>query len=305
MTRLTVCLPEGAARWAAALSERLPGWQISAWQPGDAPADYALLWKPPSVFFAEQTQLRAAFAAGAGVDALLDLKPPATLPLYRLEDAGMGAQMAEYVLATLLRWYRELDRYAAQAAQGEWLPRPPQRKADWPVGLLGCGVLAQPVVAALRQLGFPVQAWARAPRADLGLTVHTGEDGLQTLLRASRVLVLLLPLTPATRGLLDARRLALLPPGACLINLARGALIDESALLQALNSGHLAAAALDVCATEPAEPTHPFWRHPRVQLTPHVAAATLRDEALTQIADKLRALARGERVSGRVGADGY
>jgi glyoxylate/hydroxypyruvate reductase len=306
LIQLSVCLPEGAARWAADLQALLPDLQVSAWQPGAAPADYALIWKPPPAFFAEQTRLRAAFAAGAGVDGLLALQPPPGLPIYRLEDAGMGVQMAEYVLAALLRWHRGLDRYAEQAAQGLWQAHPPANKLDWSVGLLGCGVLARPVIEALQQLRFPVQAWARTARdAGVGISVHTGEAGLRALLQTSRVVVALLPLTAETRGILNPQTLAQMQTGAYLINVARGGLVEEAALLEALDTGRLAGAALDVCATEPAGPEHPFWRHPRIQLTPHIAAATLRDEALAQVALKLRALLRGEAVSGWVGAGGY
>lgn len=305
MERLTVCVGADSAAWAAALQPLLPDFAVSAWQPGEPEADYALIWKPPPAFFAEQTGLRAAFAAGAGVDGLLALQPPPGLPIYRLEDAGMGRQMAEYLLHALLHWYRGFDAYAELQARGDWRPQPPQRREDWTVGLLGCGVLAAPVVEALQHFGFPVQAWARSPRDGQRLPVFHGDDGLQALLRSSRVVVALLPLTPATRGLLNAERLALMPPGSYFVNLARGGLVDEAALLAALDAGHLAGAALDVCAAEPAGPDHPFWRHPRIRFTPHIAAATLRDEAIAQIVAKLRTLQRGEAVGGRIGAQGY
>lgn len=303
--RVSVCLPAGAEAWAQGLQQALgPGAQVSAWQSGDAPAAYALAWKPPQAFLDQQTGLRALFAGGAGVDALLGLQLPAGVPLIRLEDAGMGVQMAEYVLHALLRWYRGFDRYAAQAAAAAWWPHPPQRKADWTVGLLGYGQLAQPVAQALRGLGFPVQAWVRSERqADLPL--FAGPAGLAPFLNSSRVLVALLPLTPETRHIVNAEALAQLPEGAYLINVARGGLVDEAALLEALDRGHLAGAALDVCSPEPAPPDHPFWRHPKIALTPHVAAATLRDDAVAQIAAKIQALARGEAVSGVVGSAGY
>lgn len=301
---LTVCVGEAGPDWLALLRPLLPDHRLSVWQAGDPPAELAIVWKPPPAFFAEQHSLRAVFAAGAGVDGLLALAPPG-LPIYRLEDAGMGVQMAEYVLAALLRWYRGFDAYALDAGAGRWAPRPPPRKSDWGVGLLGCGVLAAPVITALQGLGFPVQAWARRPRDGLRLPVHHGEAGLRALLQGSRVVVALLPLTADTRGLLNAERLALMPPASYLINIARGGLLDEAALLAALDSGRLAGAALDVCLDEPAPADHPFWRHPRVQLTPHIAATTLRDEAAAQIAAKLQRLARGEAVGGRVGEQGY
>jgi glyoxylate/hydroxypyruvate reductase A len=305
--RLTVCLPQGADVWAKDLNLRLAGQvQASAWRDGDAPAELAVVWKPPPAFFAQQAQLQAVFAAGAGVDGLLALKPPAHVPLFRLEDAGMGVQMAEYALHAILRWHRQFDVYAAQAQDARWQPQPPLRKADWTVGLLGFGVLAQPLARALQGLNFPVQAWARGARQGGGLPVFTGEDGLRAVLAGSRVVVALLPLTPDTQGLLNAERLACMAPGSYLVNVARGGLVDEAALLDALDRGHLAGAALDVCVTEPAGPEHPFWHHPHVQLTPHIAGATLRDEALDQIADKLRAWLRGEPISGRVSLEaGY
>lgn len=303
--RLTVCVGEAGPAWVGQLRALLPDWQVDDWRPGDPPADVAVLWKPPPAFFAEQRGLRAAFAAGAGVDGLLALQPPPGLPIYRLEDAGMGVQMAEYVLAALLRWYRGFDAYERDAAAGRWAPRPPPRKADWTVGLLGCGLLAAPVIEALQHFGFPVQAWARRPRDGQRLPVFHGDEGLRALLATSRVVVALLPLTEQTRGLLNAERLAAMPPGSYLINIARGGLVDEAALLTALDRGQLAGAMLDVCRDEPAAPEHPFWRHPRIQLTPHIAAATLRDEAAAQIAAKLRLLERGDAVGGRVGPDGY
>lgn len=303
--KLTVCVGEAGAAWVQSLCALLPDYHISVWQPGDPPAEFAVVWKPPPAFFAEQRGLRAAFAAGAGVDGLLALQPPPGLPLYRLEDAGMGVQMAEYVLAALLRWYRGFDAYERDAAAGRWAPRPPPRKSEWAVGLLGCGVLAAPVIEALQHFGFPVQAWARRPRDGQRLPVFHGDEGLRALLASSRVVVALLPLTAQTRSLLNAERLACMPTGSYLINIARGGLVDEAALLAALDRGHLAGAMLDVCVEEPAPPAHPFWRHPKIQLTPHIAAATLRDEAAAQIAAKLRRLERGEAIGGRVGRDGY
>lgn len=305
MIRLTVCKPGDAAQWAQDLQATLgAGFEVSAWESGAPPADYAVVWKPTPAFFAQQTELKAMFAAGAGVDGLLALQPPAHIPLIRLEDAGMGVQMAEYVLHALLRWYRHFDQYADQAAQRQWQPLAPERKADWPVGLLGYGALGQPVAQALRALGFPVQAWVRSPRpADLPL--FAGPEQLPDFLRRSRVLVAMVPLTAETAGVLNAERLALLPKGAYLINVARGGLVDEAALLAALDAGHLAGAALDVCTPEPAPADHPFWNHPKVALTPHISAATLREESIVQIAAKLQALLRGEAVSGVVGPGGY
>lgn len=304
--RFAVCVPHGGPEWVKVLRPALGRLaEVSLWRDGDPPADYVLGWQLPPGFWAQQTGLRALFAAGAGVDALLGSGLPPGLPVVRLEDAGMGAQMADYVVHALLRWYRGFDHYAGLAARGEWRPMgAPPRKDAWTVGLLGYGQLARPVGAALKALGFPIQGWVRRPRKD-DIKLYAGLEQLPDFLQGCKVLVALLPLTAETRGLLDDRRLARLPRGAFLINVARGGLLPQAALLDALDRGQLAGAALDVCEPEPAPPDHPYWRHPRIALTPHIAASTLREEAAEQIAAKLRALQRGETISGIVGAQGY
>ena len=154
---ISVCLPEGGEAWARSLREALPDAEVSLWQPGAPASDYALVWHPPAQFFAEQPGLKAAFSAGAGVDAFI-ARVPAHLPLYRMEDAGMGALMAEYVLHGLLHWHRQFDRYAQQS---DWAPLKPERREDWPVGILGYGVLGRAVAKAVQGLGFPVRGWVR------------------------------------------------------------------------------------------------------------------------------------------------
>ncbi len=278
---------------------------VVAWAAGDAPADMAVVWKPSQAFFDAQPRLQAVFVAGAGVDALMTLRLPAHVAVVRLEDAGMAAQMIDYVSYGVLRFFREFDHYEQQAQQRQWRARAPQRRSDWPVGLLGYGALGQPVAAALQRMGFPVQAWARSAKPDAAVAVHVGQAGLPTFLRATRVLVCMLPLTPDTHHLINAHTLALLRPGACLINVARGGHVQEGDLLAALDQGQLHAALLDVCEDEPAAPSHRLWSHPRVTLTPHIAAATLREDAVAQIADKFRQLQRGLAITGVVKTQGY
>jgi glyoxylate/hydroxypyruvate reductase len=295
-----------AESWAQDLQAALgQDAHVVAWSAGDAPAAMAVVWKPSQAFFDAQPQLQAVFVAGAGVDALMALHLPAHLAVVRLEDAGMATQMVDYVSYGVLRFFREFDRYEQHAQQRQWRARAPQRRGDWPVGLLGCGTLGQPVALALQQMGFPVQAWARRAKPDATMTVHVGQAGLPTFLRATRVLVCMLPLTPDTRHLINAHTLALLMPGACVINVARGGHVNEADLLAALDQGHLHAALLDVCEDEPAAPNHPLWSHPRVTLTPHIAAATLREDAVAQMAHKIRQLQRGLAITGVVQRHGY
>ena len=304
---LTCCFAGGSApEWASELAAALPEASVTAWQAGDPPSDYAVVWKPSQAFIDSQPALKAIFNAGAGVDALTGLRFPNDVPLIRLEDAGMAEQMCDYVLHAVLHHYRELDVYGAQAAEGLWAPLPPRRKADYPVGILGYGVLGQAVAKALLAAGFDVIAWAKTPRADAPLRVFAGDDAREDFFSAARILVCLLPLTPSTRGVLDDAAFTALRPGGYVINVARGAHLDPDALLAALDDGRLAGATLDVFENEPLPAAHPLWRHEKVRVTPHISAATLRPEAIAQIAAKVRALERGEAVTGVVeGRRGY
>lgn len=294
------CTDTKAEPWLAGLRAALPGATVREWASGDPPADYAVVWAPPQRFIDEQPRLRALFNIGAGVDALLRLRLPPGLRVVRLDDAGMAVQMAEYVCHAVIRYFREFDAYEAAQREARWAFRKPRARADFAVGVLGLGVLGTRVAQALQAFEFPVVGYSRTPKALPGVTSFHGEEGLVPFLARSRVLVNLLPLTLATRGILNRTTLGQLPAGAYLINVARGAHVVEEDLLALLDSGHLAGATLDVFATEPLPPEHPFWRHPRVTVTPHTAARTLRDESIAQIAGKIRALERGEPISGVV-----
>jgi glyoxylate/hydroxypyruvate reductase A len=292
--------------WLAALRTALPGAEVHDWTPGAPRADHAVVWAPPPAFVAEQTALRAVWNLGAGVDALLRLPWPERLPLVRLEDAGMAAQMVEYVVHALLRHYRGFDAYERDSREGRWVPRRPPRRGEWPVGVLGLGVLGSAVARAVAALGFPVRGWSRTPRSLDGVTTYAGDDGLGEFLAASRVLVVLLPLTDATRDLLDRRRLSQLQRGGVLINVARGALVVDADLIALLDEGHLAGATLDVFRDEPLPADDPLRRHPRIAITPHISAQTIREDTLEQIAGKILAFERGESVTGVIDrARGY
>jgi glyoxylate/hydroxypyruvate reductase len=298
--------PDESQAWARDLQHHLGiDATVRAWNAGDPPADIAVVWKPSQAFFDTQPKLKAIFAAGAGVDALLRLSLPTDVPLVRLEDAGMAQQMVEYVSYGVLRFFRGFDRYEQQAQQGQWLAHQPNKRSDWPVGLMGYGALGQPVAAALQAMGFPVRAWARSAKPNADVELHVGDDGFATFLRGTRVLVCMLPLTATTRHIIGANTLAQLMPNAYLINVARGGHVQEVDLIHALDAGRLQGALLDVCDVEPAAGDHPFWRHPRVQLTPHIAATTLREEAVEQIAQKIKQLGTTGSLSGVVRGLGY
>lgn len=286
--------------WVEAFQAALPGYTVQAWQSGALLAQHAIVWSPPQAFFDEQTQLRAVFNLGAGVDALLALRMPEQALIVRLDDAGMSVQMAEFVCHAIVRHFRELDVYADSVKAGQWAYRKPRLRAEYPVGILGLGVLGTRVAQAVAQFEFPVNGWSKTPKSVDGVRCFCGDDELPAFLAASRYLVCLLPLTPQTQDILNMDRLSQLQSGGYLINVARGAHVVDADLLALLESGHLSGASLDVFRVEPLPVEHPFWHHPKITVTPHTSARTLREETIAQIARKIEQLSRGESVQGVV-----
>ena len=289
--------------WVEGLKAEFPDAQVALWSAGAAPADYAVVWAPPQQFFDEQPELKGIFNIGAGVDALMKLRLPAGVPVVRLDDAGMSVQMAEFVCHAVIRHFREFDGYEADIAEGKWSYRKPRLRTDYPIGVMGLGVLGERVSRALAQFDFPVNGWSRSPKAIEGVQCFSGDaggQGFQDFLAASRILVCLLPLTSETRGIMNLDTLSRLRPGGYVINVARGSHLVDGDLITLIDNGHLAGATLDVFHTEPLPADHPFWKHPKITVTPHTSARTLREESIAQIAGKVRAVERGERVAGIV-----
>ena len=299
--RITVCLTDNKPEpWIAGLRAALPGAEVTDWQPGAPQADYAMVWAPPQDFLDQQPGLKAIFNIGAGVDALMKLRMPPGAKVVRLDDAGMSVQMAEFVCHAVIRHFREFDVYERDAAEGRWGFRKPRRRAEFPVGVMGLGVLGQRVAQALAAFEFPVRGWSRSARDLPGVQCFAGAGQFHDFLAGTRVLVNLLPLTPETGNILDRATLSRLQPGGYVINVARGAHLADEDLIALLDSGHLAGAALDVFRTEPLPAAHPFWRHPKIVVTPHTSARTLRDESIAQIARKILAVEAGEPIAGVV-----
>jgi phosphoglycerate dehydrogenase-like enzyme len=252
-------------------------------------------------------RLRFIACAGAGVDQLLAAGDvPAGVPITRPHDGLQAARMAQYVTLAVLRWHRELPRYETQQRERRWARHAAPEEEDWTVGVMGFGELGRAVAFGLAALKYPVRAWTRTPRSESDVAVFSGLDGLEPFLSGTRVLVCLLPLTGATRGLLAAPLFAKLPAGAYVINVSRGPILVETDLIDALDAGHLAGAALDVHAREPLPPTSPAWRHDRILVTPHIAAMPRPEIAARQILDNLRRARRGEPLQHLVDRDrGY
>ncbi|MCZ8254805.1 MAG: glyoxylate/hydroxypyruvate reductase A [Polaromonas sp.] len=299
--RISFCCSDTKPQpWVDGLKAAFPDAEVSLWSAGAEPADYAVVWSPPQQFFDEQTRIKGIFNIGAGVDALMKLRLPAGVPVVRLDDAGMSAQMAEFVCHAVIRHFRELDGYEVDIAGGKWSYRKPRLRTDFPVGVMGLGVLGERVSRALAQFDFPVNGWSRSARTIDGVQCFSGDaggQGFQDFLAASRILVCLLPLTPDTQGVMNLDTLSRLRPGGYVINVARGAHLVDGDLITLIDNGHLAGAALDVFRTEPLPADHPFWKHPKITITPHTSARTLREESIAQIAKKIRSLAAGAPIN--------
>jgi len=302
-----------AATWINGLQQRLPQARVREWQPGDnAAADYALVRTPPVEMLQGRSDLKGIFALGAGVDDILSqLKQhpemlPASVPLFRLEDTGMGLQMQEYAVYTVLGWFRRFDDYQLQKQQALWQPLKNYRRNAFTIGILGAGVLGRNVAQSLKAWGFPIRCWSRTARQIDGVTTYHGADQLNDFLDGTQVLINLLPNTPQTAGIINRQLLSQLNPAAFVLNLARGAHLVEDDLLAALEAGEIKAAALDVFVQEPLPQSSALWSHPRVAITPHNAAVTLPEEAMDFIAKSIQQREAGEMPEGRVDiARGY
>lgn len=292
--------------WIRELEKQLPGARVREWKAGDnQPADYALVWHPP-VEMLQGRALKAVFALGAGVDSILSkLRDhpdmlPLSIPLFRLEDTGMGRQMQEYAVSQVLHWFRRFDDYQALKLASRWQPLPEYRADEFTIGIMGAGVLGAKVAESLQPWGFPLRVWSRSRKSWPQVQSFAGQAELGGFLQGTRVLINLLPNTAETVGIINQTLLAQLPDESYLLNLARGVHVIEEELLAALNNGKLKGAMLDVFSREPLPQESPLWAHPRVAMTPHVAAVTRPMEAIAYIAGTISRLERGESVSGQV-----
>ncbi|MHC8491401.1 2-hydroxyacid dehydrogenase [Thalassospira sp. SM2505] len=291
------------AAWKKAMTARLPGAAIVTGDDNYDPKmiDYALFWKQPQGLIKTLTGLKAIFSLGAGVDHVVSSPSlPVDLPVIRLEDAGMADQMVQYHLYAALHFMRDFDVYNAQQAKADWTQHPVARISKCRVGVMGLGALGAAVATALSNLGFTVSGWSRSMKAIEGITTFAGKETLAEFLGQSDILICLLPRTPETENVLESSTLSFLPKGAAIINAARGAMINEADLLRALDTGHLRGAFLDVAVTEPLPESHPFWDHPKIRITPHIAAETRIEEAVDQIAENIDRINRGETPRGLV-----
>lgn len=284
--------------WRERFRTLLPDWAVVLHnEPFDRRAvHYAAAWKQPEGAFAGLPNLEAIFSLGAGVDHLFkDSRLPEGVPIVRVVDPDLTTRMSEYVVMHCLMALRRVRIYQEFQRERKWIDLRDQPQAgDIQVGLLGMGVLGQDAARKLTAIGFRVAGWSRRPKAIEGIATHHGDEGLKAIVAASDILVAMLPLTPDTAGMLDAKLFAAMPKAAAiggpvLINVGRGGLQVEADILAALDAGTLGAAVLDVFETEPLPEDSPLWLHPKVTVTPHNSAISSPPAVAAYVAGQIRA----------------
>lgn len=293
VTRIT---DEAEQLWLDALSLRMPEETIVSFrhleEDGRAAVDIAIVANPDPMDLARLPGLKWIHSLWAGVERLVSEIGDSTLPVVRLVDPQLSRTMAEAVLAWTYYLFRDMPAYARFQRERSWQQLPYRRPEQVTVGLLGLGALGEAAAHRLTHAGFKVIGWSRSAKDIEGIETYSGNDGLNTVLRGSDILVCLLPLTSETRGLLNADRLTLLPANASLINFARGPIVMSEDLIQALDTGRLNHAVLDVFDVEPLPADAPFWTHPRITVLPHISAPTDRETAAAIVADNIRTFRR-------------
>ena len=292
-----------AEPWRLACARAFPGMAFRIW-PDTGPLEdirYALVWKQRPGSLANLPNLKAVLVLGAGVDSVLndpDLR--SDVPVLRLVDAGLPGPMAEYALYAVLHFQRRMSDYRGQQLEALWLQLQEPLARQWPVGVMGLGVIGATVARRIAAQGYPVCGWCRSNKSVDGIEVFAGAQRLDAFLARSQVLINVLPLTQQTRGILNARTFSAMPAGSYVVNIGRGGHVIDADLIAALDSGQLRGAMLDVFEEEPLPTTHPFWRHPAIIVTPHVAAPTLASESQRQIIENIGRIERGEAPLGMV-----
>ena len=298
-----------AGWWLEHMRALLPEFDVRPWdQPGDlGDIEYAVVWKPPTGGLKRFPNLKCIVSIGAGIDHVLaDTELPKGIPIIRTTGSDLTQRMREYVMLHVLRMHRRLPEIEAAQPRREWLQavNPPAYARR--VGVMGLGNLGAACAKDLASLGFNTHGWSRTPKSVEGVTGHAGPEGFDAFLDGTEILVNLLPLTPATEGIMSKPLFDKLPEGACVINAARGQHVVDQDLLDALDSGHIAMATLDVFHKEPLPADHPFWDHPHVLVTPHVASLIDPAAGGQMIADNLRRFHKGEPVADLVNLEqGY
>ena len=296
MTTVALYLPDEGkvASWIETLRKYLPNWSVVPMSRANPEAvEYVVVWRPRTGDIARFPKLRAIVSIGAGIDHILaDRELPDTVPIIRTVGDDLTQRMKEYVALHVLRHHRDMPRQIQAQVEREWhaivVPTAPKRV----VGVMGLGNLGRPAAELLSQIGFATRGWSRSAKVIKGVLAFAGKGSLPEFLSGCEILVNLLPLTPETTGILNADFFAQLPPGACIINCARGSHLVEADLLSSIANGQIKQATLDVFHVEPLPAKHPFWSHPAITVTPHVASQIDAAIGARLIAENLRIFAK-------------
>lgn len=289
--------------WVRQLKALDPQLDIRVWpEVGNAEEiELALSWNHPPGEFKKYENLKCIASLGAGVDHILgDPNLPEGVSVTRVLEPNMAQSMSEYVILCVLNYCRQFDLYRTDQIQNRWHPRKPLLAADLCIGIMGLGQLGADAAKKLSQLGFQVNGWSRTPKKIDGVQSFAGDSTLNDFLSLSDVLICLLPLTPATKGILNCKTFEKLPGGSYLINVARGEHLVEQDLLDALESGQISGACLDVFQVEPLPEGHPFWNHPKIIITPHISSLTYPKAVAPQIVENYHRLKSGKPLLNQV-----
>jgi glyoxylate/hydroxypyruvate reductase A len=288
------------AAWARYFAENAPDLDFRVWPDAGKLEDveYLIAWQPPREVLAALPRLKVLFSSGAGIDHLDFSAVPPHIPIVRMVEPGIINGMVEYVSLAVLALHRDFFDYVAAKTARSWNPLEVPPASARTIGVMGMGVLGCAVLERLATYGFQLRGWNRSLRRTDGVESFAGAEQLQPFLAGCDVLVCLLPLTVSTQGILNRELFAMLPRGAALINVGRGPHLVDADLLEALDSGRLSRAILDVTDPEPLPADHPLWAHPRVFVTPHVASMTQPDTAAPILLENLRRHRRGEPLQG-------
>lgn len=300
MTLLCKSEPERGRVWQALFEQRAPEIEFRIWPDVGNPEDirYLAVWDPSAELIASLTNLEVLFSVGAGIDQFDLSRIPKHITVVRMIEPRLTQGMAEYVVMAALALHRNLVDYVEAQRERRWAPIDLAPAEQRRIGIMGLGAMGQAAIDALRPFGFDLAGWSRSVRSLPGIACYAGQDGLADFLARTDILICLLPLTEETRGILCRRTLALLPWGAGLINAGRGGHLVEADLLEALETGHISAAIVDVLNQEPPAADHPFWGHPRIIMTPHMASNTDPETGGRALLENVLRHQRGEPMEG-------